>query len=430
MRRNGQSLRKGLLLVAAFPAFVLLSGPLASLTHADDWPQWLGAGRNGRVSGFTVPKEWPKELKQKWKTTIGDGVATPALVKDKLYVFTRESNNEVTRCLEADTGKEVWIEKYATPFSGKGDSGFQGPRSSPAVVDGKVVTFGVNGTLSCLSAAEGKKLWRVETGAVPMFHTSSSPVVVDDLALVQFGNERAGGVAAYTLAEGKAKWKWTEEGTAYASPALLTVDGVKMIVAATNQSVVGISTADGKLLWKTPFQGGMRAYNAATPMVEGQTVVIAGSGRGTKAIKIEKKGDKFVATESWASSTDFSPKYNTPVINNELVFGLTERNVLYCLSAKDGKVAWDEPVRGGAGGGGGKGGFGGGGGYGSIVNAGTVMMVLTPAGQLIVFEPTDKDYKELASYRVGNGSTYAYPIVSGNRVYIKDRDSVICLTIE
>ena len=30
-------------------------------------------------------------------------------------------------------------------------------------------------------------------------------------------------------------------------------------------------------------------YNAATPIVEGQTVIYTGAGRGTKAVKIEKK---------------------------------------------------------------------------------------------------------------------------------------------
>ena len=35
-----------------------------------------------------------------------------------------------------------------------------GPRSSPAVADGKVVTLGVGGVVSCLDAASGKLLWR------------------------------------------------------------------------------------------------------------------------------------------------------------------------------------------------------------------------------------------------------------------------------
>ena len=61
---------------------------------------------------FKAPKTWPKELTQKWKVTVGEGVATPALVGDKLYVFSREEGNEITRCLNAADGKELWQDKY------------------------------------------------------------------------------------------------------------------------------------------------------------------------------------------------------------------------------------------------------------------------------------------------------------------------------
>src|SRR5262249_49645685 len=56
--------------------------------RAQDWPQWRGPNRDARATGFTAPKDWPKELTRKWKITVGDGVATPALVNDRLYVFT------------------------------------------------------------------------------------------------------------------------------------------------------------------------------------------------------------------------------------------------------------------------------------------------------------------------------------------------------
>jgi outer membrane protein assembly factor BamB len=175
-------------LASAFAAGLVLAGLAPTGTgRAGDWPQWRGPNRDGRAADFKAPKEWPKELKQVWKVTVGDGVATPALVGDKLYVFSREGNSEVTRCLNADTGKEVWTEKYDTAFSGGGDKDFSGPRSSPAVAEGKVVTFGVNGTFSCLDAASGKKVWRVETEGRPMFHTSSSPIIVNKLAVTQFG---------------------------------------------------------------------------------------------------------------------------------------------------------------------------------------------------------------------------------------------------
>ena len=71
----------------------------ASRVFAEDWPQWRGPNRDGKVAGFTAPQTWPKTLTQKWKQPVGLGDSSPALVGDRLYVFTREDNSEVTRCL-------------------------------------------------------------------------------------------------------------------------------------------------------------------------------------------------------------------------------------------------------------------------------------------------------------------------------------------
>lgn len=77
---------------------------------AGDWPQWRGANRDAKATGFNAPKTWPKELTQKWKIAVGDGVATPVLVGNKLYVFTRQEEFEIVRCLNEATGKEIWQE--------------------------------------------------------------------------------------------------------------------------------------------------------------------------------------------------------------------------------------------------------------------------------------------------------------------------------
>jgi hypothetical protein len=65
-----------------------------------------------------------------------------------------------------------------------------------------------------------------------------------------------------------------------------------------------------------------------------------------------------------------------------------------------------------------------GGGYGSIVDAGSVLLALTPKAELIVWQPSPKEFKQLASYKVADSPTYAYPVVAGKGVYIKDQDSV------
>lgn len=406
----------------------------ASGVWGQDWPQWRGPNRDARVTGFTAPKTWPKELTQKWQVKVGDGVATPALVGDKLYVFTREGSNEVIRSLDAASGKELWQDKYPAENVTGAAASFPGPRSSPTVADGKVVTLGVGGTLSCMDAASGKKLWRKDDfkGFRPVFFPSSSPIVVDGLCIAQLGGKEAGkgkgggkeeaAVVAYDLTSGAEKWKWKSPSPAYASPSLLSLGDSKALVAETETNIAAIGVADGKPLWQTPFAVQGKGYNASDPMVAGETIIYSGSGRGTKAVKIEKKGAEMEAKVLW-SNPEASVQFNTPVLKNGMVFGLSSSDNLFCIT-QDGKTAWTAPVGGGAAGGRGRPG------YGSIVDAGSVLIALTPKGQLIVFQPSDKKFEQLASYKVASGDSYAYPIVAGNRIFVKDKDSLTLWTIE
>src|SRR5262245_22605911 len=91
---------------------VLLLG--ASCAWAQDWPQWRGPNRDNKVTGFTAPKTWPKELTQKWKVTVGLGDASPVLVGERIYVFSRQGGDEVISCLDAGSGNVIWKDKYAT----------------------------------------------------------------------------------------------------------------------------------------------------------------------------------------------------------------------------------------------------------------------------------------------------------------------------
>ena len=384
----------------------------AGRAGAQDWPQWRGPNRDGKAAGFTAPADWPKELTQKWKVTVGDGVATPALVGERLYVFSRQEGNEITRCLNVATGDEIWQDKYEAQGATGPASSFSGPRSSPVVSQGKVVTLGVRGTLSCLDASSGTKIWRKNDfqDSLPRFFTSCSPIVVNGQVIVQLGGEGGGAIVAYDLARGEEKWKWTGDGTAYASPVLLALESTEEIVAETAKYIVGLSAADGKLLWQVPFAVQGRAYNAATPIVEGDTVIYSGAGRGTFAVKIEKQGDTVAARELW-NNKDHGVQFNTPIVKNGLVFGISDRDMLFCINPQGGQTAWTTRTDGGRG-------------YGSIVDAGPVLLALTPAGTLRVLEPSDKDYKELASYKVADGGTYAYPVISGKRIFVKDKDAV------
>ena len=397
------------------PVVIALTSCFLS-AQTGDWPQWRGAGRDGKAPDFRAPPTWPAELTQKWKTAVGRGDATPALVGGKLYVFVNDASAEVTLCCDAATGKELWRDSYAAQAATEPKGEHPGPRSSPAVADGKIVMYGVRGTLSCLDVATGKVCWRKDdyAGVWPKFFTSSSPFITDGLCIGQLGGEQQGGVVAYDLATGQTKWKWTGDGTAYSSPVLLTVGGTRMIVALTAQKLVGLAVADGKLLWEVPFASRDRAYNAATPIVDGQTVIFTGSGRGTKAVKIEKTGDGFAAQELWSNPAN-AVQFNSPVLKNGQLYGISQQGELFCFDAQSGKTLWTAPL--------------GGRGFGSIVDAGSILFALTPAGELVAFQPSDKEFKKLASYKVGT-DTYAYPVIAGAGLYLKDKDSLALWTFE
>lgn len=412
-------------------------------TFSNDWPQWRGSHRDGKVTGFNAPATWPAELAQKWKVTVGDGVATPALVDGKLYVFSRQEGNEVLRCLDAANGKELWQDRYESLGASGPASGFSGPRSSPSVGEGKVVTIGVRGVISCLDAASGKLVWRKdEFKSYPRFHPSSSPIIMDGLCIAQLGGGNDGGIVAYDLATGAEKWKWTGGSPAYASPVIASVGGEMLIIANTETSMVAVDAATGKLEWDSSAgsQGGGRGgrggrdYKAATPIVNGETVISVGSG--FKALKLERTGGALAAKELW-NNAESSVQFNTPVLKNGYLFGLTPGNDLFCINAATGESAWTAPIAkasgeseaGGGGSGGRRGGRGGGGGYGSIVDAGSVLLALTPSAELVIFEPTEKAFHEVGRIKVAASPTHAHPVLAGNGIYIKDQDSVSFLTI-
>ncbi len=410
-------MRKNLLTRNSVLAIMLLVA--VTWISAQDWPQWRGANRDGKVNGFTVPQDWPGSFAKKWSTTVGLGDSTPALVGDKLYAFTRQGDDEVTLCLDAASGKILWTDRYAAQAVTGAAARHPGPRSSPAVANGKVVTIGVGGVLSCLDAASGKVVWRNDPfpKIVPTFFTGMSPLIVDGMAVAYLGGQENGAIMAFGLADGAEKWRWAGEGPGYSSPVLMTVGGTKQVVTLTEKSVVGVGSADGKLLWQLPFVPRQRAYNAATPIIEGDTVIYTGSGRGTFAVKIEKQGEAFAAKELWGNP-DLAPQFNTPVLKDGKLYGLTDRGYFFCIDAKTGQTAWlDETQRDR-------------GGFAAMVDVGPVILALPSGAELFVIKPSAEAYVEAAKIKVSETPIYAHPVVAGKRIFIKDQETVTLLVLE
>jgi len=285
--------------------------------------------------------------------------------------------------------------------------------STPAVSDGKIVTIGVSGILSCLDAGSGELLWRKDPfpGIVPMFFTSTSPMIVDGLCIAHLGGADNGAIIAYDMNTGDEKWSWAEEGPDYGSPVLLKISDRKLIVTPTEKSIVAVDLADGKLIWKLPFLPQRRAYNAATPIVNGNTVIYTGAGRGTNAVKIEKQGEEFLVSELW-SNAELSVQFSTPVLKQDLLYGYTNTGSLFCIDALTGQTAWTDTIQHDRSG------------FAAILDVGPVIMALPSSSELIVFKPVKEEYSELAKIKIADSPSYATPVVAGNKIYIKDETTI------
>jgi outer membrane protein assembly factor BamB len=386
--------------------------------NAQDWPQWRGVNRDGKVTGFKAPPAWPKELSQEWKVSVGFGDATPVLAGKKIFLSTRQGADEVVLCLDASTGKELWKNTYAAPPVTGPAAPHAGPRSSPAVANGKIVTFGVTGILSCIDAENGKLLWRKEnpSNAFPSFFTGMSPLISDGICIVHVGKKDNGEVIAYDMSTGNEKWKWAGEGPAYSSPSMMTVDGKKLVIVITEKNLMALGLSDGKLLFQVPAPVQQRFYNCVSPYIDGQTIVYSGQGLGSKALKVEKQGDQFTTKELWANA-EVGAKWNTPVLKDGFLYGFTDQKRMYCLNYATGQTAWiDNAVSSD---------------FSTIVDCGSVVIGLAGTiGSLIVINPNGKEYTELAKYKVSETAIYSYPVISGNNVYIKDAESLILYKIK
>ena len=386
---------------------ILVSG--AAL--AQDWPQFGGMGRDGKVTGFKAPASWPEQLEQQWKITIGSGDATPALVGKRIYTHTRQGDEEIIRCIDVETGKEIWKNSYPAPVVTGPSASHPGPRSTPAEASGKLVTFGVSGILSCLDAETGKVIWRKENpeGLVPQFFTGMSPLIVDNKCIVHTGTKDNGSVQALDLNKGNLKWEWKGDGPAYASPSVMYMDARRLIIVQSEQNLLALNCADGKLVWQIATPPQQRFYNAASPYIYRDIIYYTGQGLGMKAVKVIRKGEEYTIQELW-NNPDLGGKWNTPVLHNGYLYGFTDQKRMYCINASNGEKAWvDETVNSD---------------FAGMIDCGTVIIGFPSTGNLIVLKPDSKSYSEIAKYKLAETPVYSYPIVAGNMIYVKDAENL------
>ena len=65
-----------------------------------------------------------------------------------------------------------------------------------------------------------------------------------------------------------------------------------------------------------------------------------------------------------------------------------------------------------------------------IVEPGSRPASAAGESELVAFEPSSTEFKEIAKYKLSPGTGLAYPIVAGNRVYVKGNTELTLWTID
>lgn len=384
---------------------ILLSVPVV----AQNWPQWRGQNRDGAITTFNEPSTWPETLKQQWKVEVGTGYATPLLVGDRIYMFSRLGEAEVMQALDVATGKTIWRTDYPAPFTVMAAAAKHGPgpKSTPTFANGRLFSMGMTSIVTAYDATTGKQLWQKPAPKQqPMYHTAMSPLVDGNSVIIHTGGPGDTAFAAYDVATGAVRWEWKGDSPAYGSPILVTLAGTRQVVSFTHQNLVGLNAATGALLWSRPFTTPSNT-TAQTPVFYKDTIIQAGREAGITRFRAVQRDDKWVTEDMWATK-EVSLQMSNAVEINGVLYGLSHLNSgqYFALDLEDGKVLWKSEPRQAE--------------NASVSRAGDTIFSLESDAELVVMKANKTGLNILRRYPVAMGETWAQPAIAGNRFIVKD----------
>jgi len=404
---------------AVLAAFAVLTVVLGHVTEAADWNQWRGPNRDGLVPDFQAPKSWPTKLNLQWKVELGSGHSSPVVVGDQVFLLSRQDDREVVRRLRLSDGREVWSQSYPAPFemSPYAKAHGKGPKSTPVACDGRLYTLGIGGILRCWDADSGKPIWQHDfakdypKGSSLWYGAATSPMITDGLLVTYVGGRDEGALVALDCKTGGTRWRWDGNGAAYASPILVTVDGVRQVVTQSQTACIGVSAGDGRLLWKMPFTTEYD-QNIITPVARGDMVIFGGLEKPTAPYRITKADGQWSLRPVWEN--DRIPLYmSSPVLVGDRLVGLTQRNKgqFFAADLASGKNLWVSDGRMGD--------------YAALAVADGLVLAQINTGELIVFDPSAGQFRLLARYKVADKPTWAHPAIVGQQLLVKDENSLM-----
>ncbi|MCA9177938.1 MAG: PQQ-binding-like beta-propeller repeat protein [Planctomycetales bacterium] len=324
-------------------------------TSATDFAQYLGPDRNGVLPGAALEPDWEQHPpRQLWRQPIGAGWSGFVVVNGYAVTMEQREDQEWVSCYVVESGELVWTHVVAARHDTL--MGGLGPRSTPAIDDGRVYALGATGQFRCLDGATGELLWDKDLleefgvaagsdGQEVAWGRSNSPLVVGGQVVIPGGGPSSGpwtSLVAFDKRTGKRLWTGGDDQISYSSPVVYSIQGVDQIVSVNEKTVSGHALDTGDKLWSLPWKGSTSGpANTSQPMRidDGRLLVSKGYNMGGAEILLRRSGDQWQAEFGWQSGKVLRTKLTNTLIKDGYAYALND-GVLQCVDLANGERIW------------------------------------------------------------------------------------------
>lgn len=373
-------------------------------------------------------------LNQRWKVETPAGFSSFVVAGAKAYTIVKRdvdgNPSEVLVAFDVKTGTEAWAAPLTiiNKYDGGGESGtpdnkgVDGPRSTPAVSDGKVYAIDANLGVYAFDAATGKAVWKHDVlkdnaGVQIKWQNAASPVI-DGNVLLMAGGGPGQGLLGLDKNTGEVVWKGENDKMTHATPILADIHGVHQAIFFTQTGLVAVEPAKGTVLWRAEFP--YKVSTAASPVVyENIVYCSAGYGVGAGAFKISKSGSGLKAEPLWRRENQCFNHWSTPVVKDGYLYGMFSfkeygTGPVACVDIKTGKDVWQQA------------GFG----PGQLILSGDTLVALSDKGEVVFIKADPKGYTELKREDILAGKVWSYPVLAYNHLFARSTAEGGCWEIK
>ena len=379
---------------------------------SQEWFQWLGPYRNGISPDEGLIKSWSGNGPEiVWKDSIGDGFSSVTVTDGKAFCGWSEGEDEYLYCLDALTGKVVWNYRIGPLYR---DDWGDGPRSSPVVDNEMVYIAGSYGNLHAVNRLTGEGIWNhdlvKEYGSlIPQWGYSCSPLIEQNMLLVDVGGTKNHAFMAFDKYSGKVIWNTYTDTLAWASPIIADIQGQRQILFYNLNGLHSLSSENGELLW----QYRQRASNIPTPMfIPPDKVFISCSYNvGSTLLQIEKSDSSFKVNTIWKNKI-MQNHFNSSVLVGDYLYGF-DNAFLKCIDFKTGAQKWQKVGLG----------------KGSLIYADSMLIVLSERGKLLLVKADPEKYIEMADFQALHGRCWTSPSLTNGHLFLRSREEIVCINL-